>query len=313
MRGRKAFSAGDAHPRSLKFRRPWEGPVEGRSRRRGRYAAEVARLTRTFDRSAARYERGRPGYPSAAVDFLAARFDLGPGSTILDLASGTGKFTRALRSTGAALLAVEPMPGMQREFQRAVPDVPVLPGRADAIPLPDSFVDAVVVAQAFHWFHHVRALREIARVLRPGGGLGLIWNNRDLTVPWVREYTRLVDRHGLPRPRRHEAWEAVFRRRSSPFGPVRRRVFPNPQYLTPDALVDRTLSESRVQAQPAAVRRVVERELRVFLETHPSLRGRTRLAFPYETEVFYARKRASHPRRQRQPAHFPAAGAARPS
>ncbi len=285
----------------------------GGGRRPGGSAAVVARLAGTFDQSAARYERGRPGYPAAAVDFLAERFDLGPGSTILDLASGTGKFTRALQRTGAALVAVDPMPGMRREFRRAVPDVPVLAGRADQIPLPDGFVDAVVVAQAFHWFRHLRALREIARVLRPGGGLGLVWNNRDTSVPWIRELTRTVNRHVLPRPDGEARWADVFRRSGSPFPPVRRRVFANPQFLTPTGLIDRTLSESRVQIQPAAVRRELTREIRTLLETDPALRGRRRFAFPYETEVFYTRKRASQPGRQRHPAHFPADGAARPS
>ena len=145
----------------------------------GRRDARTTRLIRTFDRSAATYERGRPGYPADAVRFLGRTFHLGPGSTIVELGSGTGKFTRALLPLGAAVVAIEPMEGMRREFGRRVPTVPVLAGSAESIPLPDGFADAVFAAQSFHWFQGGTALREIARVLRPGGGLGLLWNERE--------------------------------------------------------------------------------------------------------------------------------------
>ncbi len=149
------------------------------------------RLARTFDRSAALYERGRPDYPASAIRFAATTFDLGPGSAVLDLAAGTGKLTRALQTTGATVVAVEPMAGMRRVFRRVVPRVPVINGRAEAIPLPAGFVDAVFVGQAFHWFRPGTALREIARVLRPGGALVLVWNTRDDRVRWSRALTRI--------------------------------------------------------------------------------------------------------------------------
>jgi SAM-dependent methyltransferase len=122
------------------------------------------------------YERARPEYPEAAVDWLASRLDLGPGRTVVDLAAGTGKLTRMLVPTRARVIAVEPVPEMLAELRRAAPEAQALQGTAEAIPLPDAGADAVTVAQAFHWFDPPRALREIARVLRPGGRLGLIWN-----------------------------------------------------------------------------------------------------------------------------------------
>ncbi|EQD61656.1 methyltransferase type 11, partial [mine drainage metagenome] len=119
-----------------------------------------------FDRAAARYEHGRPGYPSAAIRLLGKVLRIGPGTSTIELGAGTGKFTRAWQRLGSAILAIEPIPAMRRQFARSLPTVPVLPGTAESIPLPDRFADAVVAAQAFHWFRPAPALAEIRRVLR---------------------------------------------------------------------------------------------------------------------------------------------------
>src|SRR5207249_4825593 len=113
-----------------------------------------------FDRAADAYERGRPGYPREAVARLAAQFRLGEGVTVLDLAAGTGKLTRMLATTGATVVAVEPVAGMRRVLAQAVPGARVLNGTAEAIPVADGAVDAVTVAQAFHWFDADRAVAE---------------------------------------------------------------------------------------------------------------------------------------------------------
>ncbi|MGI0071644.1 MAG: class I SAM-dependent methyltransferase [Thermoplasmata archaeon] len=97
-----------------------------------------------FDRAAGTYERARPDYPVAAVRFLGRALSLGPGRVVVELGSGTGKFTRALASLGVSRVAIEPTAGMRRVFAREVPDVAVLDGTAEAIPLPDPFADAVV-------------------------------------------------------------------------------------------------------------------------------------------------------------------------
>ena len=133
------------------------------------------------------YEEGRPDYPDDAVACLATKLDLRLGTSVLDLAAGTGKLTRQLAPLGVALTAVEPSESMRAELTRQVPGVPVLDGSAECIPLAAEAVDSVVVAQAFHWFDASKALAEISRVLRPGGGLGLVWNERDETVDWVHK------------------------------------------------------------------------------------------------------------------------------
>ena len=143
--------------------------------------------------NASSYERGRPSYPPAAIEHLAHVLDIGPGRTVVDLGAGTGKFSRLLAATGARVIAVEPQAAMREQLSAVAPSsVEVLDGGAEHIPLADASVDVVCAATAFHWFDHERAMPEIARVLRDGGGLGLVWNERDERVPWVQTMTDII-------------------------------------------------------------------------------------------------------------------------
>jgi ubiquinone/menaquinone biosynthesis C-methylase UbiE len=121
------------------------------------------------------YERGRPDYPPEAIAHLQRELDLRSGRTVVDLAAGSGKLTRRLASLGCEVIAVEPVDEMRAAIGEGIR---ALDGTAEAIPLGDSSADAVTVAQAFHWFDGPKALAEIARVLRPGGALALVWNRR---------------------------------------------------------------------------------------------------------------------------------------
>ncbi|HXY46499.1 MAG TPA: class I SAM-dependent methyltransferase [Thermoplasmata archaeon] len=248
---------------------------------------------RGFDRAAETYERGRPDYPVAAVDWLGRVLRLGHGTTVVELGSGTGKLTRLLARTRAARIAIEPTAGMRRVFERTVPEVPVLDGTAETIPLPEGFADAVLAAQAFHWFSPRRALPEIARVLRPHGGLGLVWNLRDDTVDWSRRLTEIVDSyreaHRIPRTRDH-AWRPAFERSDSPFGPLRSRVFSHVQRAPRDVFVSRILSVSVIAVLPAAERRTVADRVRAVLQSDPSTRGRRVVELPYRTEVYWTHR-----------------------
>ncbi|PRY16122.1 class I SAM-dependent methyltransferase [Kineococcus rhizosphaerae] len=140
---------------------------------------DLAAHARSFGAAAGEYARARPGYPDDAVDFLVAG-----ARRVLDLGAGTGKFTASLVARGLDVVAVEPSPQMLAEL-RSTLDVEAHEGSAEATGLPDACVDAVVVAQAWHWVDPARAVPEVARVLRPGGTLGLVWNVRDESVPWV--------------------------------------------------------------------------------------------------------------------------------
>ena len=134
---------------------------------------------RSFDLAAEEYEATRPSYPDELLDLL----PVASGATVLDLGAGTGKLTRVLARRYARVIAVEPLDGMRAILERVVRDVEALPGSAERIPLDDASVDAVFAAQAFHWFDHARAIPEIARVLRPGGVLAIVWNGPDESRP----------------------------------------------------------------------------------------------------------------------------------
>jgi SAM-dependent methyltransferase len=146
-----------------------------------------------FERSVEDYERGRPDFPMAAVDFLVERLRLGPGRTLLELGPGTGKLTRLLAPTRARIVAIEPVAAMREALARNAPAAEVLDAVAEELPVEDESIDAAVAAQAFHWFDGPRALDELGRVLRGGGRLGLVWNVRDESVPWIGELTDLIE------------------------------------------------------------------------------------------------------------------------
>src|SRR5436309_141476 len=132
-----------------------------------------------FAAGADAYERGRPEYSTEAIDALIRELGIGPGKRVLDLAAGTGKLTRQIAPSGAELVAVEPIVEMRAKLESVLPGIKAVEGTAERIPLPNHSVDAVVVGQAFHWFDGIRAVSEIRRVLKPGGGIGLIWQARD--------------------------------------------------------------------------------------------------------------------------------------
>ena len=201
---------------------------------------------RGFSRSADAYERARPDYPPEAVAWLAERLGLRPGRTVVDLAAGTGKLTRALATTGAEVVAVEPLDEMRARIGPAAAQS--LAGTAEAIPLPDASADAVTVAQAFHWFDGPAALAEIHRVLRPGGALALVWNRRPLDDPVHAAIERIIAPHRGDAPaHRSGAWRAAFEE-TTLFGPLEERTFRHSRPHDADALADRVGSTSFVAA-----------------------------------------------------------------
>jgi ubiquinone/menaquinone biosynthesis C-methylase UbiE len=215
-----------------------------------------------FSAAAEVYERARPGYPDEAVAWVAQRLGIGPRRDVLDLAAGTGKLTRQLVPLGARIVAVEPVDAMRAELERAVPGVEALAGTAEAIPLPDASVDAVTCAQAFHWFRADDAAREIARVLRPGGRVGLLWNGRDLDDPVHARVDALLA------PHRHE-WPSGEEQLRSVFGSVEHRVWRNLERLTREQYVDRVASQSVVAAMGPEQRANFLHEVREALAAFP--------------------------------------------
>jgi ubiquinone/menaquinone biosynthesis C-methylase UbiE len=148
-----------------------------------------------FGSAAADYEAARPSYPREAIDALREHAGVAPGRRVCDLAAGTGKLTRLLVEAGADVIAVEPVQGMREELKAAVPSVDVRDGVAEDIPLDDGAVDLVTVGQAFHWFRVDEALREIQRVLAPGGFVAILFNERDERTSWVKTWNDAIEWH----------------------------------------------------------------------------------------------------------------------
>jgi SAM-dependent methyltransferase len=232
------------------------------------------------------YERGRPDYSAEAVNRIVSELGLGAGKVVLDAGAGTGKFTRFLVPSGARIIAVEPVAAMRHKFSSILPEIEVLAGAAEAIPLPAGSVDAVVAAQSFHWFRGAESLAEFHRVLRPGGRLGLIWNRRDESVDWMAELEKIIERHeqGAPRYKSGE-WRNVFSA-TALFGQLRHARFGYVQSGTVETVIDRVASISFIAALPAADREQFLEEILTLIREHPATRGKAEIDIPYRTDVF---------------------------
>jgi len=222
--------------------------------------SERDRLRLSFDRVVDAYERARPQYAPDALAWLAVRLPL---RRVLDLGAGTGKLTRQLVALGADVVAVEPGNEMRAMLQRVLPGVEAHAGSAEAIPLPDESVDAVTAAQAFHWFRTGEALAEIHRVLRPGGGFALLWNQLNQDDPLLGAVDDLL----RPRdPARRSRWREHYDSRR--FGPLEERAFYEVRPMSADQLAAWVASTSRVITAPTEEQVEIDREVRRLAAAH---------------------------------------------
>ena len=214
--------------------------------------------SRSFDLAAEEYEATRASYPDEVLDLL----PVAPDATVLDLGAGTGKLTRVLARRYARVIAVEPLDGMRGILERVLPDIEALAGSAEEIPLPDASVDAVFAAQAFHWFDHARAVPEIARVLRPGGLLAVVWNGPDSGRPSPLPPAYL-DYLGQLRRERSKVddstpWRVLIA--LGPFGEPQEAAVPHDHVLDRAGQLDNARSVSWIASRdPVEVEQVVAR------------------------------------------------------
>ncbi len=210
---------------------------------------------------------------------------------MLEVGAGTGKFTRLIRPTGARIVAVEPVEAMRRKLVELVPGVVAVDGTAEALPAPDASADAVVAAQAFHWFRADRALTEFHRVLKRQGKLGLIWNVRDESVGWVHKLNDVIAPYEKSIPRYSSVdWQKAFADNGL-FTPLQRVEFFHSHRLPVDGLFDRVASISFIAALPEPARKGVMDQVRQLIADDPALRGAERIDFPYRTDVYWCDKR----------------------
>jgi SAM-dependent methyltransferase len=232
----------------------------------------------SFARVADAYERARPGYPADAVLWLAGETPC----DVVDLGAGTGKLTRSLAARGHHVVAVEPLGEMLDQLRAAVPGVTAVVGSAESMPLPNGSADVVACAQAFHWFDHGPALAEIARVLRTGGRIALVWNVRDERVPWVADLSdAMVGRTGVDRG----ATEPI--ERSGLYGDVERATFEHTQDVDREALRALVLSRSFCAVLPEEERAPILGRVERLFDEHAR---NGLLTLPYLVECFRAER-----------------------
>jgi SAM-dependent methyltransferase len=240
-----------------------------------------------FGAEADAYERARPSYPPDAVAWIIDALDISADRIVADVAAGTGKFTRLIQPTGAWIVAVEPVEGMRARLPR----MPVTAASAERLPFHTESLDAITVAQAFHWFNAAVALGEFHRVLRPGGRLALIWNARDRTVPWVDEVWSIMDRVEKRAPwRAHDEWRESAFVDTPWFGPLHEATFHHEQLLSPADVVERVRSVSHVAVLPAAQQEAVLDEVRTLLRDDPATAGRDEVALPYRVDAYWTER-----------------------
>jgi SAM-dependent methyltransferase len=236
-------------------------------------SADRRRRASSFGAAAAQYAQHRPGYAEAAIRWCLAPVSSPRPLRVLDLGAGTGILTSALARLGTEVVAVEPDQAMLAELRRQLPGVRAVEGSAEALPLPDESVDAVLCGQAMHWFDLDRALPEIARVLTPGGVLAGLWNVDDDRVGWVAELA-VISESGPTL----SSWRAnpeadteqgALRAGSSWFAPVEEREFGNGQPRSADSLVASIATHSRMLVTDEAERARTLAAIRDFLHRQP--------------------------------------------
>jgi SAM-dependent methyltransferase len=189
------------------------------------------------------------------------------------------------------VVAVEPVAAMRERLTEILPQVATVAGVAEATGLPSGSVDAVVAAQAWHWFDGPAALAEIERVTGPNGRLGLVFNTLDLSVPWVAEYSTVYSAWRTAQVPVHTdgAWRAAFDNRHG-WKPLNCAHIPNPYVTDRDGVLGQALTSSRISTLDADSRAEVRRELIAILDRFPDTRGE-RIEMPYVTDVYWTAKR----------------------
>ena len=222
------------------------------------------------------YDRARPTYPREAAAWLVGQ----DAATVLELGAGTGKLTAQLVDLGHDVVATDPDPAMLDRLSRNLPEVRTIEAHAEELPVGDRAFDAVVAAQAFHWFDLDRALPEIARVLKPGGRIGLVWNQRDESIPWVRRLGKIIGtQEQLDEPAQALTDIGLF-------GEVEEASFVHWQQVDRKSIQELVLSRSNVAVLDDEGRAAKLAEVVAFYDDYG--RGMDGMQLPYVTRCFRA-------------------------
>lgn len=244
-----------------------------------------------FQPSAEIYNYSRPAYPKEAIQFLKLALGIRRGKSFIDLAAGTGKLTESLLDSQANLIAIEPIEGMRLVYAKLFPNIVLLNGKAESIPLAASSMDGVVVGTAFHGFDGCKALPEIARVLKLKGGLGLIWNVLDDNVKWVKNIISLRNAYAKREVKNcYMEWKTSFECCSGLFSELQHRTVSFSYLGNVQAIIDRMLSSSVIIPLTEIDKNNFVEDIIKVLNVS-SLKTQERdLLIPYRTEIYWAFK-----------------------
>ena len=244
-----------------------------------------------FSHAAQLYQHARPNYPEAVVNWLKQDLALDAQSSVIDLGAGTGKFLPYLKQVTSAIYAVEPIREMLQQLQAAHPDVIAIQAHSTAIPLASESIDAIVCAQSFHWFANIETLNEIHHVLKPEGHLGLVWNQRDENIDWVKALADLLATLEGDTPRYHSGqWKQVFENQFF-FLFETAKVFSQLHTGTVENVVSkRLLSTSFIAAMPEQEQLKLKHKFEQIVSEYTGKQAQDEIDFPYVTYVYNFRK-----------------------
>lgn len=244
-----------------------------------------------FSSVAELYQQVRPNYPQDVVTWLKQDLELNANSSVIDLGAGTGKFLPYLKQITPHIIAIEPVTEMLEQLKIVHPDVQILQAKSDQIPLNSASVDAVLCAQSFHWFANIETLNEIHQILKPNGHLGLIWNQRNEHVDWVKALTNVLSPIGGDTPRYHSGqWKLVFENQFL-FQLESTQVFSQVQTGTVENVVSkRFLSISFIAAMPEQEQLKLKQQFEQIVFEYTGKQAQDEIDFPYETYVYNFKK-----------------------
>jgi ubiquinone/menaquinone biosynthesis C-methylase UbiE len=245
-----------------------------------------------YQKSSDTYEKGRPAYTEEAVFGLAERMKLRPENQILELGAGTGKFTRVLVEKYPNIVAFEPVAAMRDKFAEVLPSIKVYEGTGEKISVEDASADAVIVANAFHWFDSDAALKEIHRVLKPGGSLGLIWNiDGVFTSSWGQQIDAWLDELEGDTPQyKTGKWKEAFQR-TNLFSPLNEHRFSSRRNTTHSEVINRVVSISFIASLTEARRNEFQRKIESWISSHPDSKSRKVLEVSFDTKIYWCSKK----------------------
>lgn len=244
-----------------------------------------------FASSAELYQQVRPSYPKAITTWLTEHLHLKADDYVLDLGAGTGKFLANLTQVSKHVYAAEPIKEMLQQLCLQYPQVHSVQASSQALPFAEQNFDAVLCAQSFHWFADIESLKEIHRVLKPKAALGLIWNQRDERVDWVKALAELVFQYEADTPRFHnQAWKKVFDQ-SSLFNPIDLQRFDHQQSgRVEDVVSKRLLSTSFIAAMPKQQQQQLKHQFEQIVLDYTGKQPHDHIDFPYTSYAYFYEK-----------------------